>query len=347
MKLRHIAKILSMLALIYIVPTFAYAADEPAKGDKIQIGIVGDVMAQGVAQALIRQLKRAQPNNLVPKNFAKGSSGFVRNDYYNWNAALPRILKANKLDYMLVFMGSNDRQSIRIKGRSYKAKTPKWREEYVHRISEFLGTLKSNGVKVIWLGQPISRGKRFSNDMALFNEIYRQHVESQDGVFFDVWNLFANENGKYSRRGADMAGQIKTLRASNGIHFNRNGYDKIAFQVIELVQKLESGYTGFEGIDEGELVEAEKYDLSENTGDDTIVIARNTQNEPIQEPKQALGQNVFSNDNVDEAETDNEPEIRPLVEFDPNLPLWKNVLEKGFIIDSEFGRSDDFAWPRN
>lgn len=347
MNFRHIVKLLGLLVLSIIEPLMVYAEEPPTASDQIKIGIVGDVMAQGVAQALTRQLKIMGNDQLVPHNFAKGSSGFVRNDYYDWNAALPPILDANKLDYMLIFMGSNDRQSIRIKGKSHKAKTPIWREEYVHRINSFLDVIKQRGVKAIWLGQPISRGRSFSNDMALFNEIYRQQVESHDGTYFDVWTLFADENGKYSRRGADVSGQIKTLRSSSGIHFTKNGYDKLAFQIIELIDKLENGEGVSAGSEEGELVDDEVYDLSENTGADTIIIGRRDVADPLVLERLAPIPNVFSNDSEAINDTDNEAEISLLTEFDLNLPLWKNVLEMGYIVDSEFGRSDDFSWPRN
>lgn len=314
----------------------------------LQVGIVGDVMAHGLAQAITRQLEKVNKSNVELNNFAKGSSGFVRNDYYDWNEALPRILAANKLDYILVFMGSNDRQSIRIKGKSYKKKTPKWREEYIHRIDQFLDSIKAAGVKVIWLGQPISRGKSFSNDMALYNEIYRQHVESHEGVFFDVWNLFANEDSKYSRRGPDVSGQIKTLRAENGIHFTRRGYDKLAFQVLNLIAAGETGRgEDFALVDEGELVETERYDLNADGSSDTIIVERVEDATQVRKKPVSAGNKVFEPQPEPVATADIAKAEAALAKSTEIVPLWKRVLEDGEVIAAEFGRSDNFSWPRN
>ena len=351
MVIRHIGLMICAALWLLATPAVAMAEEdavEPAaKNAVLQVGIVGDVMAQGLAQAITRLLEKADKPNVKLNNFAKGSSGFVRDDYYDWNEALPPILAANKLDYILVFMGSNDRQSIRIKGRSYKKKTPKWREEYIHRIDQFLNSIKDAGVQTIWLGQPISRGKSFSNDMALYNEIYRQHVESHDGVFFDVWNLFANENGKYSRTGPDVSGQVRTLRAQNGIHFTRRGYDKLAFQILNLIEATENEEGAeVESDDEGEVVEAERYDLSQTAGADAIIVER-VEADPVVEKPVAAGDQVFRTGQGPLAIAEIAKAGEALTKDVKNIPLWKSVLENGKIIDAEFGRSDDFSWPRN
>lgn len=341
MKIRHI--------LVIFIGVFATAFVAQAEDEVVplQVGIVGDVMAQGLSQAITRQLEISKKVGIEFNNFAKGSSGFVRDDYYDWNAELPKILDGTELDYMLIFMGSNDRQSIRVKGKSYKPKTPVWREEYTHRIDKFLNQIQAKKVKVIWLGQPISRGKRFSNDMALFNEIYRQHVESHDGIYFDVWTLFANENGKYSSSGPDISGQIRKLRASNGIHFTRRGYDKLAFQILDLIENIESDDGDAGGNDDGVVVDFEKYDLSEQTNNETIVVLRKDDASAVEQVQQTVAKSIFQDNGADTPDDAIENSKLPQTKASVVTPLWKKVLKDGFIIKSEFGRSDDFSWPRN
>lgn len=337
------------ISLCFATPIWVHAEEVALRdvNDRIEIGIIGDVMAQGLSQAIKRQLEGQDNPIFQVYNFAKGSSGLVRDDYYDWNVELPPILDGQKFDYMLIFMGSNDRQSISIKGKNYKAKTPKWREEYIHRIDQLLDGVKARNVKTIWLGQPISRSKSFATDMALFNEIYRQHVESHDGVFFDVWSLFADEDGKFSRSGADVNGQIKSLRASNGIHFTRTGYDKLAFQILELIQNLENGDVRPDFLDQGELVDAEKYDLSQNLGADAIIVQRRDDNGIVKQPQQNVANTVFGDDDTTLTDTNKPSTSEFLGEIDESLPLWKSVLGNGYIIVPEFGRADDFSWPRN
>ncbi|MBL1421076.1 MAG: DUF459 domain-containing protein [Alphaproteobacteria bacterium] len=349
----HVILSVVITALFGLVPYLAFAEGDDegplgAHAEMLQVGIVGDVMAHGLAQAITRQLEKSDKPNIELNNFAKGSSGFVRDDYYDWNEALPPILAAHKLDYILVFMGSNDRQSIRLKGKSYKKKTPIWREEYIHRINQFLDSIKLAGVQVIWLGQPISRGKSFANDMALYNEIYRQQVESHEGVFFDVWDLFAYEDGKYTDTGPDVSGQMRILRAQNGIHFTRRGYDKLAFQVLNLIAAAESGEDdGLKAVDQGELVEAERYDLDASENSDIIIVERLEEAAQGQNSFISVGNKIFGPESERSVVIDVGKAQAALPKGTEMTPLWKKVLEDGEVIDPEFGRSDDFSWPRN
>ncbi len=42
-----------------------------------------------------------------------GSSGFVRDDYYDWNAAIEKRIGEDDFDMVVVAIGTNDRQVIR------------------------------------------------------------------------------------------------------------------------------------------------------------------------------------------------------------------------------------------
>ncbi len=352
--------------------TQGFAADKKVKNTQdsdivaskfIHIGVVGDVMAAGVAQALDRQMSKFKQLKFEPLNFAKGSSGFVRDDYYDWNANLPAILAANKMDYLVVFMGSNDRQSMRVNGRSQKPKSMIWREEYIHRIDQFLDETRKHNIKVIWLGQAISRGKSFSADMAVFNEIYRQRVDIKAGNYLDLWAMFTNENGKYTRNGADNNGQVRKLRSSNGIHFTKRGYDKIAFQTLDLIHSLHTaGGKSSSNSDVGEEVFFEIYDnLSDDGLKDGLFVQRKDVKIVKTQAELDADKNIFELDDgaklvgntslvsgkvsneVSKASVNNS--INAAVKV--KSPLWKRVLIEGFVIEPEFGRSDDFSWPRD
>ena len=43
---------------------------------------------------------------------SSGSSGLVRDDYYNWPAKVPELVAEQKPDAILVMMGANDRQTM-------------------------------------------------------------------------------------------------------------------------------------------------------------------------------------------------------------------------------------------
>jgi hypothetical protein len=60
------------------------------------------------------------------------------------------------------------------------------------------------------------------------NEVYREKSFINGAKFIDTWSGFTDESGRYSAFGPDMTGQVRRLRADDGMHFTSRGYLKLA-----------------------------------------------------------------------------------------------------------------------
>jgi hypothetical protein len=60
------------------------------------------------------------------------------------------------------------------------------------------------------------------------NNVFREKAFINGAKFIDTWNGFTDEVGRYSPYGPDMTGQVKRLRADDGVHFTMRGYLKLA-----------------------------------------------------------------------------------------------------------------------
>jgi hypothetical protein len=109
--------------------------------------------------------------------------------------------------------------------------TDKWELAYIRRIDATISALKSAGVPVIWVGLPSQRGSKASADSAYLNELYRSQAEKAGIVYVDIWDGFVDEAGKFAAQGPDHQGQIRRLRASDGVHFTKFGARKLALYV--------------------------------------------------------------------------------------------------------------------
>src|SRR5206468_8932312 len=67
-----------------------------------------------------------------------------------------------------------------------------------------------------------------STDAEMMNEVYREKTFINSAKFIDTWNGFTDESGRFSAYGPDMTGQVKRLRADDGVHFTMRGYLKLA-----------------------------------------------------------------------------------------------------------------------
>lgn len=204
-----------------------------------RIAVFGDSLAFDLSKALERHF--ADDPNVVILDKGQGSSGFVRDDFFDWGAALKREIEANSFDIAVVIIGINDRQPLTQDGRELKPLSDAWKVLYSARVDDFLTQLRGAGKPVVWAGLPPMRAKSYSAAIAQISSLQKRSVFAQGFEFVDIYDRFTDEAGAFSSYGPDVNGQTQQLRKSDGVHFTRVGADKLAFYVSQGLKKVYSG----------------------------------------------------------------------------------------------------------
>ena len=207
--------------------------------DATRLAVFGDSLAIDLTKALERLY--AEDPNLVVIGQGVSSSGFVRDDFFDWNAAIAEQIAADSFDIAVVIIGINDRQEISANGQTYEALSEGWATAYQARLNTFLGQLRTARKPVIWMGlPPMSRGQ-YSAAISQISALQRLAAFSGGAEFVDIYERFADEEGKYTAYGPDVNGQNALMRKDDGIHFSSAGSDKLAFYIS---QSMRSFYRG-------------------------------------------------------------------------------------------------------
>lgn len=229
---------IAVLAVMLFAPGLASSAfaqraefqrsyiDPFPRGDRYRIVVLGDSLADGLWQGLYRAFE--EDKNVEVVNNSKPSSGFARPKRYDWNAALDDLLKDQTYQIAVVMFGNNEMRTMRSGKDVIKPGTDAWDELYGKRVEQFVKKLRSKGIAVYWAGLPIMRSPDESDDAEDLNEIFREKTFINGAKFIDTWSGFTDESGRYSAFGPDMAGQVRRLRANDGVHFTLRGYLKLA-----------------------------------------------------------------------------------------------------------------------
>lgn len=225
-------------------PTAALPPPKPAiekAENATRLAVFGDSLAIDLSRALERFY--AQDENLVVINQGVSSSGFVRNDFFDWNAAIVKEIEANNFDLAVVIIGINDRQEISANGQSYAPLTDGWRIEYQARLNAFLGALRSARKPVIWVGLPPMAKAEYSAAISQIGALQRMAAFSGGAEYLDIYDRFVGEDGKFSSYGPDVNGQNAQMRKDDGIHFSSAGSDKLAFYISQSIRTFYRGGT--------------------------------------------------------------------------------------------------------
>jgi hypothetical protein len=210
-------------------PPYQLTPPEPP-GPSQFVTVFGDSMAALLADGLTVRLTE-RPDIAIAAQ-TRSSSGFVRDDFYDWNKAITDYLAATpKIDAVVIHIGTNDRQQLRDDAGTYEVRDERWRAIYAKRIDAALALLAARNIRIFWVGLPSMKSEKLNADVVYFNEIYRERVEKAGGTYIDIWDAFVDENGKYAGSGPDLNGQAAKLRAGDGVHFTKAGAQLAAHYV--------------------------------------------------------------------------------------------------------------------
>lgn len=207
--------------------------------DATRLAVFGDSLAIDLSRALERFY--AEDPNLVVLGQGVSSSGFVRDDYFDWNAALAEQIAADSFDLAVVIIGINDRQEISVDGQTYPALSEAWNQAYQARINAFLEQLRAARKPVIWMGLPPMSRSEYSAAISQISALQRMAAFSGGAEFLDIYERFLGEDGKYSAYGPDVNGQNALMRKDDGIHFSGAGSDKLAFYISQSIRTFYRG----------------------------------------------------------------------------------------------------------
>jgi len=210
-----------------------------------RILVIGDFIAAHVAEGLTA-LYANNPNLVVIKE-TEAASGLVRDDHYSWPAQIGDMLIEHNPDMILVALGANDRQSLRLDGEITEYGTPSWNMHYLARVERLAAVVSGNDQTVdnlsrkrvwAWLGLPPFQKAPLNSSALVLNVAFEEVTKKQGGHFIDIWRGFVDDQGRFNMSGYDARGQLARLRTTDGINFTASGRLKLAFYANEAVITL-------------------------------------------------------------------------------------------------------------
>jgi hypothetical protein len=211
------------------VPAIAQESEDGAT-----IVVFGDSQAAGLARGLQRVLAEDRRFRVLNRTHAGAA---LVHDEDEWFTAIQRFGKREKADIAVVMFGANDRLDMRHGRTTLRFRTEAWRAVYMARTAKILDILAAAELRVLWLGNPIARSPRYSEDMSYINELYAEAMTPYGFEFMPLWNVVADADGTYTAYGKDRTGVTQRLRGDDGIHFTAAGYELIAEKVLDLLSE--------------------------------------------------------------------------------------------------------------
>jgi len=205
-----------------------------------RILVIGDFSAAALAEGLNRAYSD-NPDILV-RSKAENNSGLNRVEVYDWPAAVAALAAQEKPDLIIVMLGANDRQPLKITDKQGSKQldfgSEEWLKAYTIRADNLAQALQKRGTPWLWVGLPAFKQENLNEAALSFNRLYKQATEQAGGHFVDIWEGFVDAQGAFALSGYDANGQTARLRTNDGINFTAAGRRKLAFYAEQAIELL-------------------------------------------------------------------------------------------------------------
>ncbi len=200
--------------------------------------IMGDSVMKTVSMSLEREL--AQSPQWHPVTYASIGSGLCRLDLMDWHAKIKTFVETEHPVAAVMLIGSNDNQPMQTEKNILAQGSEAWQTEYASRVGKCMDIMIQGGVKhVIWVALPDMREPDRQEHVLIINAIFAKEAASRPAVtILDTQKVFSREPGKFTMYVLGTDGKPLYVRVQDGIHFNREGANRLAGLIVDKLNAL-------------------------------------------------------------------------------------------------------------
>ena len=210
---------------------------------KLRLWIAGDSLVITPGYAIIRAAGASKVIESVGGVDGRIATGLTRPDVFNWFDEIRRKVKELKPHAVVLDFGGND-------DKAYMTGLPDgvtiddfggsvWRREYARRVGGLMDAINRQGAFVVWIGLPQTRSPEQTARFDVVNAVVEKQARKRPGraAYIDTYRLFAGDDGGYTQYLRNLSGDLVQVRAADGVHFEREGGDMIAREVLKVLNR--------------------------------------------------------------------------------------------------------------
>jgi hypothetical protein len=210
---------------------------------KLRLLIAGDSLVITPGYAIIRAAGASPVMDPVGGVDGRIATGLTRPDVFNWFEEIRSRVKELRPKVVVLDFGGND-------DKAYMTGLPEgvtiddfggsvWRHEYARRVGGLMDVINRAGAFVVWIGLPQTSSPDQTARFDVVNAVVQKQARKRPGraAYIDTYRLFAGDDGGYTQYMRNLSGDLVKVRAADGVHFEREGGDIIAREVLKVLNQ--------------------------------------------------------------------------------------------------------------
>ena len=210
---------------------------------QLRLWVAGDSLVITPGYAVVRAAGASPVIESVGGVDGRVATGLTRPDVFNWFDHVRKRMKTLRPRAVVLGFGGND-------DKAYMTGLPEgvsidrfggsvWRREYARRVGGLMDTINRAGAYVVWIGLPQTKNAEQTRRFDVVNAVVQQEARRREGraAFIDTYTMFAGDDGGYTDYLPTASGGLRKVRAEDGVHFEREGGDMIAREVLKALNR--------------------------------------------------------------------------------------------------------------
>lgn len=205
----------------------------------LSILVLGDSLAGFYLPNALTSLAQAD-GRVEVESFYRVAASLSNPSRMDFNREVPRYWeqrvqqRGRGFDVVVVLMGANDNQAIRLGGRWLRFLTQEWTREYTHRLTQLADFLNRRARMTYWLELPPMRDANLDRDLRLIETLIKEQLVQFPKIKFLPQRQLLSYQNQYTPVGI-LEGVQVPLRARDGIHLSSHGARILARDLWEKI----------------------------------------------------------------------------------------------------------------
>jgi len=206
---------------------------------KLRLWVAGDSLVITPGYSIVRAAGASPVIQSVGGVDGQVATGLTRPDVFNWFEEIRTQVKKLKPTVVVLNFGGNDDKAYMTglpEGTTIgEFGGPTWTKEYRRRVAGVMDIVNRAGGTVVWIGLPITRSEAQTQRFDIVNAVVQKEAKARGkkAIFVDTYTMFAGNTGGFAEYLENAKGDTIKVRAGDGVHFDSEGGDIIAREVLK------------------------------------------------------------------------------------------------------------------
>ena len=206
---------------------------------KLRLWVAGDSLVITPGYSIVRAAGASPVIESVGGVDGQIATGLTRPDVFNWFEQIRTQVKKLKPHVVVLNFGGNDDKAYMTgipEGTTIgEFGGPSWTKEYRRRVAGVMDIVNRAGGTVVWVGLPITRSEAQTQRFDIVNAAVQKEAKARgkQAIFIDTYTMFAGDTGGFTEYLENAKGDTVKVRAGDGVHFDNEGGDIIAREVLK------------------------------------------------------------------------------------------------------------------